>query len=99
MGKNIVITILVLVVIVLGFALWRALEKPEKDWMLSLYHSGAVVMRLDYESLESGREAGGVYQRAGTAEKFDCGLNCEDSTDLTQGILCEKVCDTIGFKQ
>ena len=97
--KNIAIIILVFTVVVLGLALKGALEKPDKDWMLSLYHGGATVMRLDYISLESCREAGGVYLRDGTAEKFDCGLNCEDSTDLNQRILCEKVCDTIGCKQ
>lgn len=72
--------------------------EESQDWMLSLYRSGITLLRLDYNSLEACLSAGNSYMADESADRFDCGLNCDDSIDLSQGVRCEQVCNSAGCR-
>ncbi len=66
----------------------------EEDWTLSLHRDGETILRISHTSLEMCLSAGGSYVADKSATGFDCGLNCEDSTDLSRFIVCKRVCNT-----
>ncbi len=70
----------------------------EEDWTLSLYRDGGTILRTSHTSLEMCLSAGGSYMADKTADGFDCGLNCENSTDLSRFIRCKRVCNTSGCR-
>lgn len=76
------------IIIIVVIALWFF---GQKNWMLSLYSNGITILRIDYKTEEACLSAGHSYKSAGSADRFDCGYKCEDSIDLTQGILCKEV--------
>ena len=104
-----IVGFLVLVIIVV-ISLTLAVKGPQggeagttgveesQDWMLSLYRSGITLLRIDYDSLEACLSAGNSYMADQSADRFDCGLNCEDSIDLSQAVLCEQVCNSAGCR-
>ena len=90
--------IIIIVVIFLVVTSYLIFANQENIWTLSLYRDGITVLRLRYESVESCMSAGKSYIIDQSASRFDCGLNCEDSIDLTKGIICEKVCNVGGCR-
>lgn len=73
-------------------------SNEEESWTLSLYARGGTLFRLEYLSMEKCLSAGDSYIADESAERFDCGLNCEDSIDLTKAIRCERVCNSAGCR-
>lgn len=109
-NRNILILVLVVLVAVVVIGLTLVLKGPQRgetggtgveesqDWMLSLYQSGITLLRLDYDSLEACLSAGNSYKADQSIDRFDCGLNCENSVDLSQAILCKQVCNPGGCR-
>ena len=71
---------------------------PKEDWTLSLYRDSGTILRSQKTSLEMCFSAGGSYMEDEAGDRFDCGLNCETTTDLSRSILCEKVCNAGGCR-
>jgi hypothetical protein len=82
-------TIVVLLLVLLGL-FYLFLSKQDK-WTLSLYKDGETVSRTILNSLDSCSTAGAGYVSQGSVDRFDCGLNCEKSDTLSQGVICMKV--------
>ena len=82
--------ILIIIIAVIWFV--QDYQKTE-NWTLSLYSNGITTLRLNFDSRKLCMSNGINYVEKKSADRFDCGLNCEDSIDLTRGILCEQVCD------
>ena len=74
------------------------LTEPSEDWTLSLYRGGGTFLRTNHPTLDICMSAGGSHIADDSAGRFDCGLNCEDSIDLTRAIMCERVCNTGGCR-
>ena len=70
----------------------------EEDWTLSLYRGSETILRAQRTSLEMCLSAGGSYIADKIADGFDCGLNCENWTDLSRLIRCKRVCNTSGCR-
>ena len=70
----------------------------EEDWTLSLYRRGETILRASRTSLEMCLSAGGSHMADKTADGFYCGLNCENSTDLSRFIRCKRVCNASGCR-